>query len=231
MELEIGGRRIRGTPRYLDEMRDLLFDEEYARKAENEPLYYMCRDVSLSRRDREILMNFRVRYDITIIPPKSLGVEFVKTKGHYHPEVRRGMSYPELYEVLEGEAIFLLQKGEKGRIEDAVFVEASEGDKVMIPPNYGHVTINPSQRILKLANIVSRDFSSIYEPYERMRGACYYRIFDGWIQNNRYTEISELREGEKWKEMRKRREIYSLIRDEDEILRIFNNPEEWDWEI
>lgn len=231
MELEIGGRRIRGTPRYLDEMRDLLFDEEYARKAENEPLYYMCRDVSLSRRDREILMNFSVRYDITIIPPKSLGVEFVKTKGHYHPEVRRGMSYPELYEVLEGEAIFLLQKGEKGRIEDAVFVEASEGDKVMIPPNYGHVTINPSQRILKLANIVSRDFSSIYEPYERMRGACYYRIFDGWIRNDRYTEIPELREGEKWKEMRKRKEIYSLIRDEDEILRIFNNPEEWDWEI
>ncbi|MBC7115053.1 MAG: glucose-6-phosphate isomerase, archaeal [Archaeoglobi archaeon] len=231
MELEIGGRRIRGVPRYLDEMREVLFDEEYAKKAENEPLYYMCRDICLSRRDMETLRNFRVRYDITIIPPKSLGVEFVKTKGHYHPEVKRGLSYPELYEVLEGEAIFLLQKNEEGKITDVVFVEASEGDKVMIPPNYGHVTINPSKKILKLANIVSRDFSSVYEPYERMRGACYYRIFDGWIRNERYAEIPELREGEKWREMKRRKEIYSLIRDEDEILRIFNDPEEWEWEI
>jgi len=231
MELEIGGKRFEGVTRYLDEMRMVLFDEKYAERAENEPLYYMYRDISLSRKDGEVLEKFRVRYDITVIPPKLLGVEFVKTKGHYHPEAKEGLSYPELYEVLSGEACFLLQKLERGKIVDVVAVEASEGDKVMIPPNYGHVTINTGRKILKLANIVSRDFSSIYEPYEEMRGACYYRTLDGWVRNERYGEVPEMREGEKWRGLRRRKEIYSLIREEDEILEIFNSPEKWDWEI
>jgi glucose-6-phosphate isomerase len=231
VELELGGKKIKGEARYLDEMREVLFDKEYTKKAENEPLYYMYRDISLSRRDKEILDRFRIRYDITIIPPKTLGVEYIKTKGHYHPEIRRGLSYPELYEVLSGEACFLLQKLEGDKITDVVVIEASEGDKIMIPPNYGHVTINKSRKVLKMANIVSREFSSIYRPYEEMKGACYFLILDGWVKNERYGEIPEIRMGEKWKEIKKRKEIYSLIREEDETLKIFNFPEEWSWEI
>ena len=80
-------------------------------------LYYMYRGI---KEDGDL------RYDITIIPAKMLGMEFNKTKGHYHPE-----SYGELYIVLEGEAIYLLQKlDQEGEIEDVYMVEAQKGEDV-----------------------------------------------------------------------------------------------------
>jgi glucose-6-phosphate isomerase len=61
--------------RYLDDMRTVLYDKAWARTAPNFEVYYMER--GLEEKDG-------LRYDITTIPPKMLGQEFVKTKGHYH---------------------------------------------------------------------------------------------------------------------------------------------------
>ena len=42
-----------------------------------------------------------------------LGSEYVKTVGHYHPPVPgTDVSYPEIYQVLDGSATYLLQKVE-----------------------------------------------------------------------------------------------------------------------
>lgn len=79
-----------------------------------------------------------------------------------------GVGYPEVYEVLEGRAHFLLQKK---TLDDIVLVEAAKGDIVLIPPGYGHVTINPAQNeTLTMANLVSTEFSSEYGFYDEMRG-------------------------------------------------------------
>jgi len=106
----------------------------------------MFREVSKDEKDARKIKEKGLRYDITIIPPNKLGMEFVKTAGHYHPFLPGSkMTYPELYEVLEGEAHYLLQRREQERgterITDVVVVKAKKGDKVIIPPNYGHVTI------------------------------------------------------------------------------------------
>jgi hypothetical protein len=46
--------------------------------------------------------------------------------------------------VLEGDAHYLLQRAQnEERVDEAILVKATRGDKVIIPPNYGHVTINP----------------------------------------------------------------------------------------
>ncbi|MHC1624410.1 MAG: glucose-6-phosphate isomerase family protein, partial [Methermicoccaceae archaeon] len=112
-------------------------------------IYYMFRDLYLSRKDRDTLIDHNLRYDITIIPPAMLGCEYVKTAGHYHPNVPgTDVSYTELYEVLSGEGTYLLQRrqGEQDtELEDVIVVKASEGDKVLIPPGYGHITINASK--------------------------------------------------------------------------------------
>jgi|GEM_PF-2282682 glucose-6-phosphate isomerase len=44
-----------------------------------------------------------------------MGLEFVKTCGHYHPPVNPKLryTYPEMYEVLEGDAHYLLQCAER----------------------------------------------------------------------------------------------------------------------
>ncbi len=54
------------------------------------------------------------------------------------------LHYPELYEVLKGDANYLLQRAQnEERVDEVILVKATRGDKVIIPPNYGHVTINP----------------------------------------------------------------------------------------
>jgi len=108
------------------------------------------------------------------------------------------MTYPEMYEVLEGEAHYLLQRREEERgtekITDVMVVKAKEGDKVIIPPNYGHVTINPSETTLKMANWVARAFSSIYEPIRVKGGAAYFELTNGeFIKNENYGAVPDIR--------------------------------------
>ncbi len=152
------------------------------------PLYYMYRDLAMNEIDRELLSRQHIRYDITVIPPAVLGGEYVKTKGHYHPENPAGIGYPELYQVLSGVARFLLQRKD---LSDVVAVAAYAGEFVLIPPGYGHVSINSGEEVLVMANLVSTQFESEYAVYERMRGGAFYAVEgeDGFVfvQNPRYS--------------------------------------------
>lgn len=156
------------------------------------PVYEMFRDLARDDRGRIWLAENHIRYDITRIPGRIICGEWIKTKGHYHPLSPDGTAYPEIYEVLEGEAIYLLQKRD---LTDVILVEAKAGDIVMIPPGYGHVTINPVGKTLLMANLVSSEFSSEYIPYEEKRGAAYYLLEDGTISLNTHYKkgIPELR--------------------------------------
>lgn len=190
MELEIHGIKFKADVRKASDLKPVLaFPEELK---EDFDAYYMFRDVYYRREDHKKIVNAGLRFDYTIIPPNRIGDEYIKTYGHYHPEVVSGLSYPEVYQVLEGEAIYLLQKRENDKIVEVLAVEASKGDVVLIPPNYGHVTINPSNKKLVMSNWVCRDFSSIYEPYTKYRGACYYYTGE-WIKNENYPEVPELK--------------------------------------
>lgn len=151
-------------------MHEVLYDQEWAKKADaNLELYYMNRGME-EKGD--------LRYDITIIPAQMLGKEYVKTKGHSHPE-------EEIYEVLEGEAIFLLQKPPKVKI-----IRAKKGDVIKIPEGWGHVTINSSKtKTLKLGNWIKKTSKSNYDLFGKKQGACYYYTIDGWIKNKNYAKI------------------------------------------
>ena len=98
------------------------------------PIYYMYRDLARSDGDRRWMTDQHVRYDITRIPPGLFCNEFVKTKGHYHPESPSGVPYPEVYEVMSGRAHYLLQRPD---FSDAALIEAGAGTVVLIPPGYG----------------------------------------------------------------------------------------------
>lgn len=228
-ELQFGGKFRKPDLRWLYDMKEVIYDKKWLASADNLELYYMYRDLYLSRSDRDMLLDCSLRYDITVIPPRMLGCEFVKTAGHYHPLSPGGrVSYPELYEVLEGEAIYLLQKCD---LSDVVAVSASAGDKVMVPPDFGHVTINCSNKVLKMANLVARDFSSLYDPYRERCGGAYFCTSSGYIKNQSYPEAAGLRRTEAPSNrqlrslgMDKGREIYPLIR-EPEKLECLSHPD------
>lgn len=229
MQMEFSGKMLTPDVRRLYDMKEVILDQKWLAGARDFELYYMFRDLSLSRADKEKLLQNNLRYDITIIPPNMLGCEYIKTAGHYHPDASGGVTYPELYEVLVGEALYLLQNQD---LSDVVAVYASAGDKVLVPPGYGHVTINRSNRTLKMANFVARNFSSLYEPYREKRGAAYFFTKDGWIKNKHCQQASELRRveapdsnGLRRLGLSKSREMYPLLR-EPVLLNYLTAPEE-----
>ncbi len=192
------------------------------------PLYFMYRDLALTAEDRAHLNEQNLRFDITVIPPGTVGGEYVKTKGHYHPLSPSGIGYPELYQVLTGEAFYLLQRSD---LQDIVVVTAKAGDFVLIPPGYGHVTINPGAGELVMANLVSAGFASDYTFYEELQGGAYYLMEEGgWVPNPRYPvvppmHVSDAREvpalgirhGREMYEMVSRREDLSYLHDCERI--------------
>jgi glucose-6-phosphate isomerase len=230
MQLEFGSKRQDPDVRRLFDMKEVIYDQSWLHGAENFELYYMYRDLYLSRADRELLLSQGLRYDITIIPPHMLGREYIKTAGHYHPLVPGGsVTYPELYEVLEGEALYLLQNND---LSDVIAIHASAGDKVVVPPGYGHVTINRSNKTLKMANFVERNFASLYEPYRQRSGGAYFFTRDGWMKNERCPEAAQLRRIEAPDSsslahlgLKKSCEMYPLMRDTG-ALKYLTNPEE-----
>ena len=199
MTLKFGDKATVADVRKLHDLEDVLFDKEWfdAIDARNKDMYYMFRDLAKNDSDLELIKAQHLRYDITVIPPGMLGSEYIKTVGHYHPKVpRKDVSYPEIYQVLEGSAMYLLQKvehGEEDIVQDVAIVKAEKGDLVLIPPGYGHVTINASETTLEMANWVCRDFSSIYEPIKRLCGASYFLLKDGFAKNPLYKEVPPLR--------------------------------------
>lgn len=183
------GESVSASPvatRKLAELRPVLEDPDAAGPDE---VYFMYRDVSLPE-DTERLHAQGLRYDLTVVRPGVLGREYVKTAGHYHPLAEDGTPYPEIYEVLYGVAHYLLQRREGDRVVDVVLVEAHPGDQVLIPPGYGHITINPGDDWLVMDNLVAGAFSSEYGPYASMRGGAYYeRVGGELVPNPRYSGL------------------------------------------
>jgi glucose-6-phosphate isomerase len=179
-------KNIKPDIRYLKQMENVVYDKEWFGKAPKDmELYYMYRGVD--RKDG-------MRYDITIIPARMLGQEFVKTKGHRHP-------CKEIYNVIKGKAIFLIQKSNKNIVEDVYAVKAKKGDKITIPADYdGHITINPSRQELKIGNWMPEDCKNEYSLIEKMKGACYFyvkgpstKLGVNWVKNKNYKKIPELK--------------------------------------
>jgi glucose-6-phosphate isomerase len=175
--------------RTIEDMRPVLADPSCRSRG---PLYFMYRDLARSDADWNWLHHHKLRYDLTVIPSSEICGERVKTKGHYHPKNPAGIGYPEIYEVIEGQVHYLLQSR---NLDDVVMISAQAGDLVIIPPEYGHVSINPSMdSTLVMANIVSTAFESEYGEFEKYHGAAYYEMSDGKMQKNiRYPSLPHVR--------------------------------------
>jgi len=145
-----------------------LFD---GTKEEDFDAYYMFREATEAE-DLELYRQEGLRYDVTELPPGLIGDEFIKTAGHFHPlRQEREMRWPELYQVVRGRALFILQRSLGDGELEVCAVHMGPGDVMLIPGDYGHVMTNIGEENLLSANIVSAAFASEYEEYQVKRGA------------------------------------------------------------
>lgn len=167
----------------------------------DEPAYFMYRNVHRIG-DEAKLAEHNQRFDLTVIPAGRLGEEYIKTSGHYHPINNSGVEYPELYYVVSGQATYLMQKHEAdGTISDVILARVPAGTAIIMPPFYGHVTINELDETLVMANWVEANFSSIYGDFEKKRGGAYYLMTGetaSYTKNPNYDELPELRMMSSW---------------------------------
>ncbi|MDD5566350.1 MAG: glucose-6-phosphate isomerase family protein [Candidatus Omnitrophica bacterium] len=177
--------------RTLEEMREVILDKAVTRPEE---LYYMYRDV-YAHKDSGLLQSHKLRYDVTLIKPDMLGKEYMKTAGHYHPG-----DFGELYEVLYGRCFCLLQRhgsNDTAVIEEAILVKAEAGQKIVIPPGFGHILVNPGPQHLVTSNWVSSEFKSEYELYRETQGAAYFIIKENakvaYVPNPNFKQVAALR--------------------------------------
>lgn len=236
-------QKISGLPIWFDEKKlDLVFDGNFPfiKKSERtleelkpylknpniknwlNPVYRVWRYANLAS-DNEKINSHNLRYDLTLMQAGTIDGEFVKTAGHYHKP------YPEVYEVLLGRAYFLTQS------ESGVYLaEAGPGEKFIIPPGFGHNTINVFNEPLLLANWVSEKATYDYEPYKKYHGAMYYFLKNNnlvdIVKNTNYDsvpEIKKIKAGE-YPEfgLLKNKPLYSLVENIDK-LRFLNYPEEF----
>jgi glucose-6-phosphate isomerase len=85
---------------------------------------------------------------------------------------------PEIYTVLHGTGHFMLQKAAPpyDKIKDAVLVKVNEGESFIVPPDYGHLQINPTKKPLIFSYVVMDGMNGVYDPYKEKNGAMYYEM-------------------------------------------------------
>jgi len=186
--------------RTFEEMIAVLMDEKAVPNPTMAEMYYMYRDVHLPD-DEKVIRENNLRYDLTVIPAGMIGEEFNKTVGHYHPLVAgSNLAYPELYEVITGDVLFLIQKigDNEKELSDIQAIRAKAGDKIIYPPGYGHIIVNIGTTPVVTSNWVAADFDSDYKPVKDMRGMGYYVLADSangykFVLNPKYEYVPTIK--------------------------------------
>jgi glucose-6-phosphate isomerase len=133
-----------------------------------------------------------VIYGIVIFGPGVFAGEYVKSSGQYHPPTPpSNQATPEIYTVLSGVGHFLLQKASPPytTIEDVVLVEVRAGESFVVPPDYGHLQINPGPEPLVFSYVVMDGMKGVYDPFKEKGGALYFEMANEqkrYVLNPRY---------------------------------------------
>ncbi len=216
-------------PRPRRELRPVL-----ARDADCEPAdgiqYWMYNGISLPEHEAAF-ERCGVQYELTLMYPKPLGSQFSKTHGHRHtfPSGSRH-NYPEVCEILWGEAQFIFHtlSLETRSASFCYAIHARPGDKVVVPPNLHHLTINPLNDLLLFSDLICTRTAGDYTGLAAMQGGAYLFDEQGWHPNPAYSAVAPLQhfEAEEFPEMGLTRTVplYELIWRAPESLAWLNDP-------
>ena len=183
--------------RLLDELTAVYLDQQVCR---GKDVAYSMYNGVYRKEDAAKLSGIPMRYELTLFPEKQVGREYVKTLGHIHkPEPVSGIDYPEICEVLVGTAHFIFQTLDvSGPDSSTVFcVEVKAGEKIVMPPGFDHLTINPGPGPMLFSDVVGLNVTGDYTRISAARGAAYLEVNQGgkpeFIPNPHYRRVGPLK--------------------------------------
>jgi glucose-6-phosphate isomerase len=212
--------------------------EPAAAEAEPGIAYHLYRAVRRAD-DEPLLAASGLRYDLTVTLPGALGPEHAKTAGHYHPQDGDGVSFPEVYEVVQGRSAFVLQRvddvtSDRPSVEETWVQVCEAGERIVIPPDCGHVTVNVGAGPLVVANLISLRCGHLYGSFAALRGAAWYLLVDpdatdGFAleRNPRYAAAPypHVAHGSRWEPfLADPRPSYAHVRERPEDYRFLDRP-------
>lgn len=214
-----------------------LFDA--ADPADESVLYDTFVDV-YEEADHDAFPAGKLGFNLTSIRSAPVGDESPKTHGHVHSPKPDGWPPAEVYEVLHGSAVFLLQDlhaGPESRVAYAVHAEV--GDVLVIPGAMFHSSINVGPDRLVFGDLCRRGMSDVYQDIRDAHGFSYLHSAAGGMRPNpAYSSVPELvhMSTEEWAR-RKIGPIYRTLRDDpvslswlwdrDEFIREFPHLAQW----
>jgi glucose-6-phosphate isomerase len=185
----------RKVVRRVKDLEPVLYDASSCKGLDSElPVYTIHRDLYSDNDQRSTLLDNGLRYDVTEMFPLMLGEEYAKTFGHDHLSWQGAWSHPEIFEIIQGEARFLIQTYRGEDVVSVSFVVAREGDVILIPPGCGHSMINVSSDRLIVGNLISQNCVQTYRRFTERKGGAYFLVRGGkLVENRNYRSLPEAR--------------------------------------
>jgi len=163
-------------------------------------IYAVYWGVVLSK-DRRAFRARSLDHAYVIIRAGTVGDEYYKTQGHYHlPTHDPELGEPELYHVLAGAGLFVIQKAAPPdwRVDDVALFHVEGGDVVIVPPNYGHLTVNYGREPLVFEAFMAEEVTPATTPYQERRGGAVYCLSTASgpriVPNPHYGALPKVRE-------------------------------------
>ncbi len=189
---------FRKVSRIGEYLKPVLLDPEEV--SSDEELYHLFYIESASSGAMDLLKHYDLNFTLVFLPPRSIGREYIKTSGHYHPPIPgTNLDFPEVYTQFYGEFQLLLQRratANLDRLEDCLVVEMTPGLTVTVPPGYGHAMVNTTNKPALMAGLYGRSFKPVPEPIRNRKGMAYYLLADdGGMRiepNTNYLDLPEL---------------------------------------
>lgn len=174
--------------RRLDQIRASLRDPHCEGPEE---VYAIAMDVARMQ-DREELKKRMLLFGVVTYAAGRLGEEPIRSQGHVHRiSQHSGWSPPELYEIWQGKAIIYMQEYVEDDPGRCFAVIAGPGEKVLVPPGWGHATISASQdEPLTFGAWCDREYGFEYDAVRARKGLAWYPLLQDeqiiWLHNSHY---------------------------------------------
>lgn len=175
--------------RHLDQIRASLRDPHCDGPQD---VYAIAMDVARMQ-DRETLQKRMLLFGVVTYAAGRLGEEPIRSQGHIHRiSQHSGWSPPELYEIWQGSAIIYMQEYVEDDPGRCFAVIANPGDKVLVPPGWGHATISANPDVpLTFGAWCDREYGFEYQEVRARKGLAWYPLLQDkhvvWQHNPHYV--------------------------------------------